>query len=393
MNNQLFIFVLPTLAQDLTAPVGILVQLWVMLRIGVMKLIFLFLFAHWQHNLVLGSLFKKNNKLPDNVLDSTETFQSLLPSKSVESVEELRSKYQGMEEVGRGGFSTVYRYSPIDGTDVAIKETILRDAIFYKKKAIKEAWVLEFLKSKDTQNILLISEAYLFDEDGQKKVWIVAEYLIRDLGPFSYFSKKHQKVLDKYAVLTILKKLLGALSHLERYGVVHRDIKPENIMIAPNGEIKLADFGLCTSPREDLRRVFKKPVGSVLYFAPERLSIPRYCTHKSDIYALGMVIGSFWGDMMPGVFHMPAKEVVNKILLQKGPWCYPNVDDMPENGTLVLFNLLRPMRSRLSASAMLRDKFFDNCWSDDRLSEYLLIQHAELLTQNDETLDTYNGDL
>ena len=86
--------------------------------------------------------------------------------------------------------------------------------------------------------------------------------------------------------MVIVYQLTLALIELAKYGVVHRDIKPENIFIK-NNVIKLADFGLCMTggPKPADRNM----IGSMLFMAPENFNNFIY-THKSDIYALGLVL-------------------------------------------------------------------------------------------------------
>ena len=71
---------------------------------------------------------------------------------------------------------------------------------------------------------------------------------------------------------TILPGLLAALSHLHIRGVLHRDIKPENILLASDGSVKLADFGLAIDTRKE-QPVSR--VGTLDYMPPEIVALPR----------------------------------------------------------------------------------------------------------------------
>lgn len=99
------------------------------------------------------------------------------------------------------------------------------------------------------------------------------------------------------------RDLAGALSYLHKNNFVFRDLKPDNIMFAPNGSIKLVDFGLCrdlpknqesSSAQQCQSRVHREPVfkmsgvGTRRYMAPEVISGQCY-NQKIDCYSWAMV--------------------------------------------------------------------------------------------------------
>jgi len=111
--------------------------------------------------------------------------------------------------------------------------------------------------------------------------------------------KRMQAGLTLEESLRYTRQVLGALSYAHQRGIVHRDIKPSNIMITPEGEVKLLDFGLALggsvlsggglgSPEQRLTTTGAL-VGSMHYIAPEHIAGEPHDA-RSDIYATGVTL-------------------------------------------------------------------------------------------------------
>ena len=84
---------------------------------------------------------------------------------------------------------------------------------------------------------------------------------------------------------------MSALAAAHRAGVIHRDIKPENVLIADDGRVKVADFGLAKAVTTDTRHTATGGVliGTVSYLAPE-LVVDGTSDARADVYAVGVVL-------------------------------------------------------------------------------------------------------
>ena len=109
---------------------------------------------------------------------------------------------------------------------------------------------------------------------------VTLECLLQDRGELPW-----REVVD----LTI--QLCDALQYAHDKSVVHRDLKPSNLMITVDGKLKLTDFGIA----KDLERTTQltapgRTLGTAAYMAPEQIRGTPAVSHKTDLYALGVLM-------------------------------------------------------------------------------------------------------
>jgi beta-lactam-binding protein with PASTA domain/serine/threonine protein kinase len=85
----------------------------------------------------------------------------------------------------------------------------------------------------------------------------------------------------------VLEPVLAALDAAHRAGIVHRDVKPENVLIAQDGRVKVADFGLARAVAAATTTGVL--IGTVAYLAPEQVERGLADT-RSDVYAAGILL-------------------------------------------------------------------------------------------------------
>ncbi len=91
--------------------------------------------------------------------------------------------------------------------------------------------------------------------------------------------------------LFLVAQMAEALGAVWQAGLVHRDIKPDNILVGPNGNAKLIDFGLAKATALAAReRTGPELAGTAAYLAPEQAKDASTVDHRADIYSLGVTL-------------------------------------------------------------------------------------------------------
>ncbi len=194
----------------------------------------------------------------------------------------LADRYRLTEQIGMGGMAIVYKAVDMrTGHNVAVK--VLRpefneDAEFVGRFQ-REAEAASKMTHHNIVNLLDVGM------DGENR-YLVMEYVQ---------GKTLKEVIQERGRLSaplacqIAIRILSALEHAHRNGIVHRDIKPQNILVHADGHIKVADFGIARIADSSTLTKGDMVMGSVHYFSPEQAR-GEGANVTSDIYSTGVVL-------------------------------------------------------------------------------------------------------
>lgn len=218
---------------------------------------------------------------------------------------ELFPSLEIIELIGAGGMGAVYKARQ-PGLDRLVALKVLPSEFDHDVKfALRFTREARTLAKLSHPNIVSVYEFGNVEDTYYFLMEFVDGSTLRDVVSAGQLSPEH--------ALAIVPHLCDALQYAHDKGIVHRDIKPENILIAGDGTVKVADFGLSRilgdeSQHETLTGTHQV-MGTPRYMAPEQLEGSHGVDHRADIYSLGVVFYEMLtGELPIGRFAAPSKK-------------------------------------------------------------------------------------
>lgn len=190
--------------------------------------------------------------------------------------------YKLTKKLGQGGMGAVFAAVDTEtGNEVAVK--VLAPALAAEEgfRARFEAEIESLKKLRHPNIVRLLGYG---EEQGSM---FYAMELVR--GSSLEDEIRHGRHFDWREVTQIAIKMCKALKHAHDHGIVHRDIKPANIMMTPDGDVKLSDFGIARLFGNTRMTSDGGILGTAEYMAPEQAD-GRSVTERCDQYSLGGVM-------------------------------------------------------------------------------------------------------
>ncbi|XP_022730945.1 receptor-like kinase TMK3, partial [Durio zibethinus] len=243
-------------------------------------------------NNTTGSLFSKTATSSGSSNSSaTQNSHVIEAGNLVISVQVLRKgtkDFAQENELGRGGFGTVYKGELEDGTKVAVKRM---EAGVISSKALDEFQSEIAVLSKVRHRHLVSLLGYSIE--GNERL-LVYEYMSQGALSKHLFHWKSLKLEPlswrrRLSIALDVARGMEYLHNLARQTFIHRDLKSSNILLDENFRAKVSDFGLVKLAPDGEKSVVTRLAGTFGYLAPEYAVMGKITT-KVDVFSYGVVL-------------------------------------------------------------------------------------------------------
>lgn len=234
-------------------------------------------------------------------------------------------RYRIVRLLGRGAMGEVYLAADTASTLGA--PVVLK--LIHPQWLGEEAYVQRFRREAEAARLLkhdaIVRVNYLAQDRARNFLVMEMEYAgdrtLKDL-----LRVREEKRLPAPEALEMARQVLEGLAHAHAKGVVHRDIKPSNLIIAPDGSVRIADFGLAKlTERIALDATLtgsRGPMGTPNYWSPEQQRDAKHVDARSDLFSTGVVLYEMLTGQIPNVdFQTPLRragvpEAVDAVILE-----------------------------------------------------------------------------
>ena len=191
--------------------------------------------------------------------------------------------YRIIEQLGQGGMATVYkayhasldRYVAIKALHPAFSEDPSFEARFQR-----EARVVAKLEHP---NIVPI---YDYAEH-EKRPYLVMKFIEGN----TLKAKLDEGPLSSEEILKVVEAVGSALAYAHKQNVLHRDVKPSNVLLATDGQVYLADFGLARIAQSGESTLSSDMImGTPQYISPEQAMGIKELDERTDLYSFGVML-------------------------------------------------------------------------------------------------------
>jgi tetratricopeptide (TPR) repeat protein len=252
--------------------------------------------------------------------------------------------YRIVGKIGAGGMGVVF-----EAFDTKLQRTValkfLSPGPSYssadRNRLLHEARAASALDHKNIATIHAVEET----DDG--KLFIVMAYY----AGVSLASRMRGVGLSPAETIHIVRQIAEGLGHAHLHNIVHRDIKPSNVILTPEGEAKIVDFGLARFVSADASTQTLSIAGTLYYMSPEQIAA-QAVDARTDLWSLGVIAYELLTNRLPFQGDSPASTI--SAILQAPPAEMGNVP--PELQMIVLRALSKNVEERYQSCAeLLRD--------------------------------------
>jgi predicted Ser/Thr protein kinase len=194
----------------------------------------------------------------------------------------VKGKYKIYDEVGSGGFATVYLGRNMDTNEIVAIKVLSRQYTResqYVERFQREAGLAQRLQHPNVVRIL--------DHGIEDGIHFLVMEFVEGLTLDKIIERKGRLTIEE--TLSYGEQACAGLQAAYQAGVVHRDIKPANLMVTPGGTVKIMDFGIARM--ESMAGLTQSGMfmGTPRYISPEMAKGAR-ADIRADLYSLGLLM-------------------------------------------------------------------------------------------------------
>lgn len=293
----------------------------------------------------------------------------------------IKHRYRIYDRLGMGGAATVYLARDIETGRVVIVKVVHTHLVNeqFIRRFEREIELLRVIDSPHVIKLFDYGLRELDTESNQMLSYIVAEFV--EGHTLADIIDTRAPLPEKDA-LAIVRQLALGLGEVHKHDIVHRDVKSQNVMLTPDNQAKIIDFGIAKAANHATLTDPSHFAGTLYYAPPEQILETANVDLRADVYALGIVLYEMLtgrlpvrerdfgtvatkiisGDLDPitGVSEpvenlvgdmiahdvndriASMQEVVSRIEAITGEKKGPNLKDRPPTGTMAVVKAARP---------------------------------------------------
>ena len=233
-----------------------------------------------------GAVLQASKEIPAM---PTETI--IAPKKELTTGSTFVSRYQVIEELGKGGMGTVYKVF-----DSEIKEKIALKLLKPEVAADEETIERFRNEMKLARKIAHRYVCRMYDLGKAEGTYFITMEYVPGEDLKSFIRRSGQLTVGK--AVYVARQVLEGLAEAHRLGVVHRDLKPQNIMIDREGNARIMDFGIARTLAAKGITGAGVMIGTPEYMSPEQAEI-KDVDQRSDIYSFGVILYEMLAGRVP----------------------------------------------------------------------------------------------
>ncbi|XP_075251946.1 serine/threonine-protein kinase Chk1-like isoform X2 [Convolutriloba macropyga] len=245
----------------------------------------------------------------------------------------FESGWDLVDVLGAGTYGSVWLATESNTTRrAAVKFVDFKSPGFDINMAMREATIMQQLNH---ENVV----GYLGSEYNGDMFYMMLE--LADNGELSDRIEPHIG-MSKREAFRYFKQLLDGVEHMHSCGIIHRDLKPQNLLVDPNLNLKISDFGLADEfRRNNFECQYRDNCGTPRYLAPELEQNTFIDAEPIDVWACGVILVHMMTGLSPWFRADGNRD--EKYYAWTQHYCHKRPFDIMDNTTLAfLIKVLEP---------------------------------------------------